>query len=152
MITDSPDAVFTRLARDEDAEALASLVGALAHEAPGQEIHANNLQGILASSRDRLWVMEGNAELLGYLHAIYSTRLASSPFIEIVGLVVSASARRRGLATQLLSQAESWARELGMTLRVRCREDREQGNEFYQALGFELTKRQNVYEKSILPG
>ena len=142
------ESTITRLAIENDAVALARLGETLAGEALDEATRINNLQSILSSSHDRLWVLEQGGELVAYLHAVQMTRLASPPFIEIVGLVVSPTARRQGYAAQLLQQVETWAGDLGLSLRVRCREDREQGNEFYRALGFSLSKRQNVYVKT----
>ena len=143
-----PPNVNTRLAVAADAGALARIGESLGYGILEEATRVNNLQTILASCGDRLWVLEKDGELAAYLHAVQVTRLASAPFIEIAGLAVSPPERRRGLATRLLQHAEHWAVEQGMKLRVRCRDDREAGNQFYQALGFTRAKRQNVYEKN----
>ena len=51
---------------------------------------------ILASSDYQLLAVEENGNLLGWLHAIQTYRVDSSGFVEIVGISVSESARRKG--------------------------------------------------------
>ncbi len=109
--------------------------------------HLDNLESVIASASDRVWVIEADRELVGWMHALLALRLSSPAFIEIVGLVVSPAYQRHGLGRQLVESAEQWADELGLKTRVRCNESRKDANEFYRALGFNMLKRQNVFEK-----
>jgi GNAT superfamily N-acetyltransferase len=69
---------------------------------------------------------------------------------EILGLVVSSSARRSGIARRLIEEAESWAKNVGAdTVSVRSNTKRVEAHFFYPALGYKKIKTQAVYEKAV---
>lgn len=77
-------------------------------------------------------------------------RVGSDPFAEIVGLVVGAAWRGRGIGVQLVAAAESWARRAGASqLRVRSNVVREATHRFYEHRGMTRTKAQAVFVKRL---
>ena len=74
--------------------------------------------------------------------------LWSDPFAEIMGLVVDTNNRRLGVGRALAERVASWAESRQLTdLRARAQEHREDALCFYEGLGFELYKEQQVYRR-----
>ena len=70
--------------------------------------------------------------------------------VEILGLVVSSTARRKGIARTLIGEVELWANEAGAeVVSVRSNTKRAEAHIFYPALGYKHIKTQAVYEKDI---
>jgi GNAT superfamily N-acetyltransferase len=68
--------------------------------------------------------------------------------VEILGLVVSSIARRKGIARLLVEEVERWARKIGAeVVSVRSNTKRAEAHSFYPALGYKQIKTQAVYEK-----
>jgi GNAT superfamily N-acetyltransferase len=69
--------------------------------------------------------------------------------VEILGLVVSSSARRSGIGRRLIDEAERWAKHIGAeAISVRSNTKRTEAHVFYPALGYTKIKTQAVYEKA----
>lgn len=69
---------------------------------------------------------------------------------EIMGLVVDAAARRRGIGTLLVNAAQQWAQAANLPqLLVRSNVVRDVSHVFYSGLGFSRVKTQHVYVKSL---
>jgi GNAT superfamily N-acetyltransferase len=98
------------------------------------------------------FVAETAGVVSGWLHAQAQHTLETGSYVEIVGLIVSAAARRHGIGRRLIAHVDCWARELGYPrLRVRTSVLREGAHEFYEALGFRWTKTQHVRERRTAP-
>src|SRR6266513_563937 len=70
--------------------------------------------------------------------------------VEILGWVVSSSARRRGIARRLIEEAETWAKNIGANaISVRSTTKRIEAHLFYPALGYKKIKTQAVYENTV---
>ena len=68
--------------------------------------------------------------------------------VEILGLVVSSIARRKGIARMLIEEVERWARKIGAeVVSVRSNIKRDEAHLFYPAMGYKHIKTQAVYEK-----
>jgi GNAT superfamily N-acetyltransferase len=68
--------------------------------------------------------------------------------VEILGLVVSSTARRKGIARLLIEEVELWARKIGAeVISVRSNTKRAEAHLFYPAMGYKQIKTQAVYEK-----
>ena len=69
--------------------------------------------------------------------------------VEILGLVVSSTARRKGIARLLIEEVELWARKIGAeVVSVRSNTKRAEAHLFYPAMGYKQIKTQAVYEKT----
>ena len=94
----------------------------------------------------------GAGRLLGWAVAERRLSLESGESVELTGLVVTASARRVGVGSALVATAEHWALQKGFSsIRVRSNITRTESHPFYERLGFERTKTQHVYKKSLFP-
>jgi GNAT superfamily N-acetyltransferase len=68
--------------------------------------------------------------------------------VEILGLVVSSTARRKGIAQTLIAEVELWAQKIGAKcISVRSNTMRAEAHLFYPAMGYKQIKTQAVYEK-----
>ena len=93
-------------------------------------------------------ILEG--QIAGWLQAQASEVLESGFRVEIVGLIVSESFRRRGVGRCLVERAEQWAKEIGApAIVVRSNLKRVESHIFYPALGFSSSKSQAVYRKTL---
>lgn len=112
-----------------------------------REKMVQNLREILRHSDHQVMVLQHEKDTAAWIHGIYSFRIASDPFVEIVGLVVDAQYRRRGMGRFLVEKIVQWAKDRDCSLvRVRCHIIREEANIFYSDLGFQEIKQQKVYD------
>jgi GNAT superfamily N-acetyltransferase len=131
-----------------DAEAVALLSGELGYPAQPRTA-AERLRRILARDDQRVVVAElADGRIGGWLQAHSCAALESGFRVEIVGLVVSAALRRRGVGRALVAQAEAWAAEIAAeSVVVRSIAARAESHDFYLALGYLPAKHQVVYRK-----
>jgi len=61
-----------------------------------------NIAAIDKSNYDMAYVAVMNNQVVGWIHVFYTMRLETGPFCEIGGLVVAASARGKGIGSQLV--------------------------------------------------
>ena len=94
------------------------------------------------------FVAEASGEIIGFLHACKSLRLTTSPFFEIVGLVVAEKARRQGIGNRLVLHVEQQVMGCDK-LRVRCNRRRVEAHQFYKKMGYLERKEQKVFEKRV---
>ena len=143
-------APIARRAAPHDAAALAALATELGYPSEPTATAAR-LNGLLSSAADVVFVVAGErGGLLGFVHAAEKRLLVSAPFVELEGLIVSAAARRRGVAAALVAAVEAWSLERGVgELRVRARVERDVADRFYRGRGFALEKQQRVFVKRL---
>ena len=88
--------------------------------------------------------------VVGWVHVFLAHRLVAEPFAEIGGLVVDESCRVYGVGRALMETAEAWAQERGYPqVRVRSNTIRVGAFAFYQRLGYQCIKTQNVFVKAL---
>ena len=105
---------------------------------------------LLDPSSDAAFVAMDDHGVTGWIHVHLVQTLTSERRADILGLVVSASARRTGVGRALVAHVEQWARGRGLaTVRVRCSVVRAEAHEFYRALGYQTSKRQDVFDKKV---
>jgi GNAT superfamily N-acetyltransferase len=93
---------------------------------------------------------EADGRMVGWIHVCGQRFLTSDAFAEINGLVVEASARRRGAGKALVLAAEEWARQRGYSLmRIHSNVLRMEARPFYEKLGYEVIKSQWVFRRSL---
>ncbi|MET0225152.1 MAG: GNAT family N-acetyltransferase [Dokdonella sp.] len=139
-----------RCARTYDAPALAQLSGALGYPATRQQIVAR-LAALEAAPAHTIFVAEDAAgRVVGWLHAAQCVLLTEDDGAEVLGLVVAAELRGRGIGAALLRAAEAWARARGAGyLRVRSRVERDGAHRFYERAGFARSKTQHVFRQPL---
>jgi GNAT superfamily N-acetyltransferase len=100
---------------------------------------AKRVATICASPDDRVLLADEAGTIVG-LVAIHSFEMLHRPgrLGRITALIVSASARRRGIGHELLSAAESHLRSVGcIKLEVTSGESRSDAHRFYAAHGYQ---------------
>jgi ribosomal protein S18 acetylase RimI-like enzyme len=133
----------------KDIARLAVLSGELGYAATGEQV-ARRLAEIGANG---IVLVAADCEsdcVLGWIELQVITHLTSDPHLEICGLVVSGTARSRGIGSLLVLAAEKTALEKDVAcLRVRSNIIRERAHEFYERLGFAHVKTSKVFEKAL---
>lgn len=135
-----------RQAEIEDYKAISEVSEGLGYMAVSQIIAEQRVAAIIRSDHDYLCVYEINNRIIGWLHMFNAMRVASAPFAEIGGLVVSKEYRRKGIGKKLVEHAMERAREMGLKVRVRSNTSRDGAHHFYESLGFKKTRTQHIYE------
>ena len=133
----------------DDAGAVAALERELGYHGTAAQV-AKRFASLHPSS-DAAFVATDDHCVTGWIHVHLVQTLTSERRADILGLVVSESARRTGVGRALVAHVEHWVREQGLaTVRVRCSVVRVEAHEFYRALGYEASKRQDVFDKRVL--
>ena len=133
---------------ETDAEVVAALAAELGYpsetEAIGVRIRAIGESDLL------LVAVDAGDKAIGFIQAHRVWIIEVGFRVEILGLVVSSSARRSGIARRLIEEAETWAKNIGAdAISVRSNTKRIEANLFYPALGYKKIKTQAVYEKAV---
>jgi N-acetylglutamate synthase-like GNAT family acetyltransferase len=136
-----------REANSGDATDLARLTAELGYTG-SEDLMRRRLARIASQPDQIVLVAILDERIVGWLQARACLSLESGYSAEITGLIVEASARRRGVGRTLVKRSERWASELGVeALLVRSNVQRVESHDFYRALGFTSWKNQVVYRK-----
>lgn len=133
-----------------DADSIAGLSCELGYPTDPDAM-STRLHDLLDSQDHTAFVtQDGEGCILGWIHVLLSTSLVSPPFAQIGGLVVRRDSRGRGLGRALVETAEDWARRHGLSeIRVRSNVVRDAAHRLYRQLGYENTKTQVNFRKSL---
>jgi len=133
-----------------DAFQTAALAAELDYPGVTPALVAERLAAVAGREDHAVWVHDDGSQLLGLIHAQHMHRIISSPYAEILHLVVSGRARRGGVGRALVEQVVDWARERRLDrVRVRSNVVRDAAHPFYLSLGFERHKTQHVYLRQL---
>jgi GNAT superfamily N-acetyltransferase len=137
-----------RSATIKDAPKIAELSGQLGYPAESPEI-ASRLGELGMDGSHHIAVAQSeNGEVLGWVHVMTITHLESGRFAEIVGLVVDAPHRGKGIGEALVRNAETWAASRDCSIIVvRSNVLRTETHRFYEGLGYTVAKQQKVFKK-----
>jgi N-acetylglutamate synthase-like GNAT family acetyltransferase len=139
-----------RQASSSDTAAVTRLCGQLGY--PADEASVNErFHAIDEDPHHAVFVAEDeDGSVVGWIHVMPRQTLLSSTVGELGGLVVDERGRRKGVGAALVAHAEEWALQSGYKeLVVRSDTRRSESHSFYPALGFEVSKDQRVYRKSL---
>src|SRR5207237_10283524 len=133
---------------ETDAEVVAALAAELGYpsetEAIGVRIRAIGESDLL------LVAVDASDKAIGFIQAHRVCIIEVGFRVEILGLVISSSARRSGIARRLIEEAEAWAKSIGAeAISVRRNTKRIEADLFYPALGYKEIKKQEGYEKYV---
>jgi len=140
--------VTVREAREDDATAVAELLGELGYPTSAAQA-AERIEKIAADPSTSLLVAEADSELAGF-GALHVQNLVErdEPGCEVAGLVVGERFRRSGIGDRLMQALEDEARRRGGTVMVlNTAHRRADAHAFYEALGYEHTGRR--YAKDL---
>jgi GNAT superfamily N-acetyltransferase len=140
--------VVIRLARSDDAVALAILSGDLGYTSSACDM-ARRLSLVQSSEGHSVWVAQSaDGVVVGWVHVCARPLMQVDRQAEIEGLVVNPSARRHGIGRRLMEAAEAWAWRTGCgRVALRTNAARSGAREFYESLGYRLTKTQWTLQK-----
>ncbi len=133
-----------------DAEVVATLAGELGYPNDAEAIR-ERIQAI-GESDLLLVAVDASDKAVGFIQANRVCIIEVGFRVEILGLVVSSSARRSGIGRRLIAEAEDWAASIrAEAILVRSNTKRVEAHLFYPVLGYTQIKTQAVYEKAALP-
>jgi GNAT superfamily N-acetyltransferase len=106
-----------------------------------------NLESILPDQNQTVLVAFHDGKVVGWIHVFLATRVESTPFCEIGGLVVDDQYRRMGIGKLLIERIKPWcSNKGGRIIRVRSNVKRIEAHEFYSQLGFVENKQQKIFQ------
>lgn len=130
----------------DDLEEIQRLTAQLGYAPDAAELRTS-LEHILKQDDHVALAFVSENRVLGWIHAFQTWRIESGSFVEIGGLVVDESQRRKGIGKQLIDAVSHWTRNRGQQkLRVRTNRTRVETHRFYERYGFSETKEQKVYQ------
>jgi GNAT superfamily N-acetyltransferase len=137
-------AIRIRRMVETDAKRVAALAGELGYP---NEVEAIQQRIANISETDLLLVAVDLAEeVVGFIHAHRVCPIEIGFRVEILGLVVSTTARRQGVGRKLIAEVENWSKNAEGIV-VRSNTKRAESHIFYPAMGYRAIKTQAVYEK-----
>jgi GNAT superfamily N-acetyltransferase len=142
--------LIVRRATRGDVPRIAELSGVLGYPAEGETVAAR-LERLLPRPQQLVLVAvpPGNAAA-GWIHAAEQELLESGRRCEIVGLVVDAAYRGRGVGRRLVEAVEVWAAGRALdVITVRSNVARAESHPFYERLGYVRAKTQHAYRKHL---
>lgn len=145
-------AVVIRPATAADAGQLAALSRELGYPVTMDEM-GDRLADLLARDGDIVLVAELEpGRVVGWVHGSEQRLLESARRCELLGLVVDAGVRGRGVGRRLVTAVEDWARARGLEqMAVRSNVTRTESHPFYEHLGYARVKTQHAYRKRLGP-
>ena len=143
-------AAAVRPMRPADAAAVARLSGELGYPAKSEEIQ-ERFDHLAGDPEQSVFVAcDAEEQVRGWLHVSAQHELTSPVTAEVRGLVVEADCRSRGIGRRLLEAAEAWAVTRGCrAMRVRSNTVRTRARTFYERAGYEVTKTQHNFRKTL---
>ena len=141
---------MVRPATRADADRLAALSSELGYPVPAAEL-AERLADLLIRDGDIVLVAEREpGQVVGWVHGSEQRLLESPRRCELLGLVVDARERGRGVGRRLVAAVEDWARSRGLEqMAVRSNVTRAESHPFYEHLGYARVKTQHAYRKRL---
>ena len=133
-----------------DATRLAELSEVLGYPVE-PEVIKQRLERLLARPDHTVLVAElPGSEVVGWIHAAEQDILEVGRFCEILGLVVAADERGKGIGRRLVERVERWALERGLEeVSVRSNVARLESHPFYDRAGYLRVKTQHAYRKRV---
>lgn len=139
-----------RPAELRDAPRLSVLSGQLGY-AMSPDLAERRLARFLGAEAHQVLVAAADdGRVVGWIHVGIRDVLESSPRAEILGLIVDEAVRASGVGRALVLEAEAWALTQGLSeVVVRSNVARDLSHPFYERLGYDRTKTQHVYRKTL---
>ncbi len=140
-------------AKAEDAEILAALAIQMWTEHNSEEM-TEEFRELLKSDEAACFIEYEDEKPIGFaqcqLRHDYVEGTESSPVGYLEGILIADGYRKKGYASELLSECEKWAKEKGCTeFASDCELDNTDSLRFHMALGFEEANRIICFRKDI---
>lgn len=141
--------ILIRIAELNDSEFITELSNQLGYETRNTDIQ-NRLKEILKNTDNCIYVATVNEKIVGWIHGFFSLRIESEFFVEIGGLVVDENFRKSGIGKKLIDKVIEWSKLKDCRkVRVRCNVIRKESHRFYENIGFEINKKQKIFDKYV---
>jgi GNAT superfamily N-acetyltransferase len=138
-----------RRATSADAEPVARLCGQLGYAASAAQA-AERLRTIDSHPGHAVLVAESAGTVVAWIDLHIEHSIAAGKTVQVAGLVVDENHRGSGVGRLLMRHAEEWARSKGCSsVRLRSNIIRAQAHEFYEKLGYKVTKTQKAFAKEL---
>ena len=133
---------------EADAEAVAQLSRELGYPS---DVEAVRRRIRSVDPADLLIVAVNEADVpVGFIHGRMTRTVEADARVHIIGLVVSAKARRAGVGRRLIAEGERWAATTNAeAIVVKSNTARGEAHDFYPAVGYDKVKTQAVYLKRL---
>lgn len=133
-----------------DLEKMADLAEQLGYPSTPQEIESR-LASMQNGKQYAVYIaVLAEGEIAGWIGAYVFRCVELDSFVEISGLVVDQKVRSCGIGKLLLEAAERWALRGGCdTISVRSKAERHDAHRFYEQNGYEWTKTQKSFRKTL---
>ena len=143
------NAIVIRAIEVTDAEIAAQLSGELGYPVEAGQMRQRISQ--LNSLRNGVVYVACVADaVIGWIDVGIVCHLATGPFAEIGGFIISSQHRGGGIGRRLLAAAENWVAAQGFSnVLVRSRVTREAAHRFYLREGYLITKTSAVFVKEL---
>ena len=142
-------AFLTRAATIDDLDSIVYLSEHWGHPSSSEKMRSG-VQEILNHADHRVYLIQNEERITGWIHGVYLIHMESGAFVEITGLVVDQTFRRMGMGKILVEKIIEWSRSMNCKkVRVRSNILREEAHPFYTGIGFKEVKRQIVYDFTL---
>lgn len=141
--------VTSRKAEPKDAAPIAELSNQLGYQTSIDQTQ-HRLSEVLSNPDHCVYVVLDADRIIGWIHGFYALRVESGSFVEIGGMVVDETFRRKGIGKMLVQHIIEWAHsKKSKKIRVRCNTVRKDTHQFYQNIGFAETKEQKIFDLKL---
>ena len=142
--------ITIRVADPDDAAAVGKLIAQLGYMDITIEGARRRLIQLLDRPDHAVFTAVSGTQVVGVIHICIIEALEHEPRGEIRALSVLDKRRGSGIGAQLVERAEQWAGQRRVQkVRVRSNIVRDRARNFYERLGYTVTKTQNVFDKLI---
>jgi GNAT superfamily N-acetyltransferase len=145
-----PSDLIIRKAHENDVDTLALLATQLGYNIQEFQL-IDRIKSILHDQEHIIYVATvAKSSIVGWAHAYVCQLLVAERFVEIGGLVVEDSYRRRGIGRELMACVDKWASVQNCAIiRLRSNVLRESAHQFYESLAYQNIKTQYTFEKLV---
>lgn len=133
----------------EDKEAISALSEQLGYPV-SDDVIKKHIFAIINHDDHCAFAALHDGQVIGWIHAFFTIRVESEPFVEIAGLVVDEKYRRKSAGKELVDAVRSWAITKNVaTIKVRSNILRLDAHEFYYRTGFTRLKDQRIFSYDL---
>ncbi|MBP9781154.1 GNAT family N-acetyltransferase [Candidatus Woesebacteria bacterium] len=133
-----------------DATSLTSIISSSLDYTVSIEVVSQRIEKILQRDDHLLLVAKIDDQVVGFCHGYLRLLTEVVEAIEIGGLAVTEEHRGKGVAKQLVTAIEDWAKTMGCSQVVLASNIiRTNAHAFYEHLGYKKIKQQFAFEKNL---